>query len=143
MPLWIAEVLVEALDREPEDGSPLGECARLEVQQVMCLAGAVLAQEDREDGAVVRGRLEELRDAAVDLLHADREAWDHLERGQALRDPHEGGELRRMALARLVRLRDGREWRGRIVGRQRHPTSGAGSAVRGGTSATMRVASAG
>jgi hypothetical protein len=44
VPLRIAEVLVEALDREPEDGPPLGECARLEVQQVMCLAGAVLAQ---------------------------------------------------------------------------------------------------
>ena len=121
VPLRIAEVLVEALDREPEDGPPLGERARLEVQQVMCLAGAVLAQQDGEDGAVVRGGLEELRDAGVDLLHADGEARDRLERGQALRDPHEGAELRRMALARLEWLRDGRERRGRIVGRQRDP----------------------
>ena len=121
MPLRIAEVLVEALNGEPEDGPPLGERARLEVQQVMCLAGAVLAQEDGEDGAVVRSRLEELRDAAVDLLHADREVRDRLDRGQSLHDPHEGGQLRGMALACLVWLRYGRERRGRIVGRQRDP----------------------
>jgi hypothetical protein len=83
--LGVAEIGVERLERQPEDGAAIGESARREMKKKMRLAGAVGPREDREDRPLHRRVLEELVDRRVDVLVSDAHRQNRFDGREPLR----------------------------------------------------------
>ncbi len=94
MSLWVAEVRIEPLEREAQDGPPLGQRTRGQMQEQVGLSGAVLACEQREHRPV-HGRVrEELVNGSVDRLLTDGHRKDRFHGRKTLAGPDKGAQRR-------------------------------------------------